>query len=310
MVRRSLAALGDGRDRLAVLLYLPLAGLSAAYLIAQGHWWAPAALLPVLLGVWGIVVSTALLRIDFATLGASGDQPAVTAAALERVMAGLSPYGVAYAEGTSPNTPYPYGPLALLHTIPWEIAASIALAVLLAASRRPLTLALYAGVPFSVYLAANGNNDFTSTLLLAGGIVAMPRWWGGVLVGLAIAWKPYIAIFLPTLLPFGWLPFLAGSATALVGYLPLLWWGGFLQSMSMMLAMAGPSPLRLLAVPLALAGLRYGLIAGCVAFAVLVLGGGLWQPGHLIPLGVATGLALERPDLAGRLSLRRAQAGT
>ena len=42
----------------------------------------------------------------------------VTAAAIDRVLAGLNPYGVGYEQSRPPGSPFPYGPLALL----WYVA--------------------------------------------------------------------------------------------------------------------------------------------------------------------------------------------
>lgn len=294
----STGRLAVSRERGAQVVYLALASLMAAALLDEGRWWALLALPPAVFGPWGIVASTGILRLSYHGLGV-GDIYAVTDAARERVLSGLSPYGVTYADGLMPDTPYPYGPLALLDSFPLELAASVGIAALLV--NRPITLALYAGLPFSVYLVAAGNNDYVATLLLAAGLLLLPRWYGGALVGLSVAWKPYTAVFLPALLPFGWLPFLAAGAVTVAGYLPALWWGGFLDSLAMQNAMQGSSVLRYLAAPLAVAGLRWGLWCGVAALAVFSVAGGLWSLGYLIPLGVAAGIMLE-PTAAWRTS--------
>lgn len=272
------------------LLYAVLASLMAAALFTEGRWYALLALPPIIFGPWGIVASTGILRLSYHGLG-TGDIYAVTEAARDRVLSGLSPYGVTYPEGIMPDTPYPYGPLALLDSFPLEFAASVGIAALLV--NRPWTLALYAGLPFSVYLVAAGNNDYVATFLLLAGILTLPRWQGGALIGLSVAWKPYTAVFLPALLPFGWAPIIAGSLVAVVGYLPALYWGGFLDSLAMQNAMQGSSPLRYLAVPFGLAAFRYGLWFAVIALGIFALAGGLWSLGYLIPLGVVGGYLAE-----------------
>lgn len=288
--------LAISRDRWAVLLYLSLAGLSAATLITQGRPWAALALVPAIFGPWGIVASTALMRLAYIGVGTVGDQPAITDAARERVLSGLSPYGVTYPQGILPDTPFPYGPLALLDSIPLEIVASMALAVLLV--RRPLTLAVYAGLPFSLFLASSGNNDYVPTLALAAGLM-VGGWRGAALVGVSAAWKPYTAVFLPAV---GWPSLLAGLAVMGIGYLPAAWWGGLPESVALMERLNGSSVLRWLAVPFALFGLRFGILAGCAAFVALTMTGPDWSTGYFIPLIVAAGIALEpvRPPSGAR----------
>jgi len=283
-----------GRERWAVWIYSALASLLAAALLTEGRWWTLLALPPAILGVWGIVVSTIILRVSYYGLGV-GDQWAVRDAAWDRILSGLSPYGHAYSEAILPNTPWPYGPLALFDSFAVELAASAGIATLLVS--RPITLALFAGLPFSVYLVAAANNDYVATFLLAAGILTLPRWYGGALVGLSVAWKPYTALFLPALMPSGVTTFLAGFAVAVAGYVPVLWWGvgGFLQSLTMMSSLAGESILRYVAVPISLVGVRYGVWTGVAAFAIFTVAGGLWSLGYLIPLGVAVGILTEAP---------------
>jgi hypothetical protein len=182
----------------------------------------------------------------------------------------------------------------LVDSIPLEVAASIAILVLLA--RRPITLAVYAGMPFAISLASSGNNDHLPTLVLAAGLISLPRWWGGLLIGLSVAVKPYTAVFIPAALGSGSMSALAAAiAAALVGWLPALWWGGLAESMAILNAQQGSSPLRFLAIPFALGAFRYGVPAACVAFAALTMTSDWWSWGYLIPLGVAAGIALEPP---------------
>jgi hypothetical protein len=131
-------------------------------------------------------------------------------------------------------------------------------------------------------------------LLLAAGLLALPSWHGGVLLGLSVAVKPYTAVFLPVALANGSLGTLvAALGVAAVGWLPALWWGGFGESLAMLNAMqGGASPLRYLAAPLTLGALRVPLLA-CVAFVALAMTSEVWGLGYLVPLVVATGILLE-----------------
>jgi hypothetical protein len=297
------------RDVSAVLLYLPLAGLAAAALMSHGRPWAALGLVPAVLGPWGIVVSSTVLRLGYIGTGFS-DQVAVSEAARTRALSGESPYGVGYAESFPPGSPFPYGPLALLDSVPLELVASIALLILLAFARRPITLALYAGFPFSIVLASAGNNDYVPALLLAAGLLALPSRWGGVMIGLSAVWKPYTSVFLPVAFQHGGIgPFLVGLLTAATGWLPTVWWGGLYESIAMLNALQGSSPWRFLAVPLGLLGFRFGLGAACAAFAALTLTSTIWSLAYLVPLGVALGIAIE-PEAPAAKVVPRAGKGT
>jgi hypothetical protein len=182
----------------------------------------------------------------------------------------------------------------LINSIPIEIAASIGILVLLL--NRPVTLAVYAGLPFAISLASSGNNDHLPALLLVAGLVSLPRWWGGLLMGLSVAVKPYTAVFLPAALGSGSLGALAAACVAaLAGWLPALWWGGVGESVAILNAQQQSSGLRYLAIPFAIGALRFGILASCLAFCFLTLTGGWWSLAYLIPVGVAAGIALERP---------------
>ena len=281
------------RDRVAVLVFLLPATLAAASLVTRHGPVAVLALIPAIFGLWGIVVSGVLLRIGYIGTGFS-DPVVVSEAARMRVLSGASPYGVGYPETTPPGWPFPYGPLALLDSVPLELAASIALLALLAWKGRPMTLALYSGLPFSIYLASAGNNDFIPALLLASGLLALPRAWGGVLIGLSVAWKPYTLVFVPVALANGSLAaFVAAVAVTIGGWLPLLWWGGYPETVAMLNTLQGSSALRFLAAPASLAAFRWGVPAACVAFVLLTMSSSVWSLGYLIPLGVALGIWLE-----------------
>ena len=270
---RSLPRIIDPR-----LAYLLLAALPAAALVSIGRPWAALFLVPAVFGAWGIVTSGVLLRLAYIGTGFS-DPMVVTEAARERVLDGLSPYGVGYAQSVPAGAPFPYGPLALLDSIPLELAAAAGLLVLL--RHRPWSLAVMAGFPPFIFLASAGNNDYLPAFLLTAGLLG-PRW----LIGLSVAVKPYTVVFLPLA---GW----TGLGVAVVGFLPALVWGGLPESLAMVSAMHRPSLLRWLAIPLTLAGFRYGLLACCAAFAALTMTSQWWSLGYLIPLGAALA-TLER----------------
>ena len=283
------------RDRVAVVVYIVLATPVAVALTIHDRVWAAVALVPAIFGPWGIVASSAMLRLASVGTGFS-DPVAVSEAARARVLTGASPYGIGYQETLPPGAPFPYGPLALLDSVPLEVVASIALLVLLSWSRRPLTLALYAGLPFSIVLASAGNNDYVPTLLLAGGLLLLPRHWGAALIALSAVWKPYTVVFISVALAAGSMGgFLVSLAILFIGWLPALWWGGFMESVAMLNAMQAASPLRYLALPVTLAAVRWGTPAACVAFALLAMTSQTWSLGYLIPCGISLGIALEPP---------------
>lgn len=284
------------RHRIAQVIYVTLASVAAAALVLHGQPWAAVVPALALVGVWGIVASGALLRLGYVGTGFS-DQVLVSEAARARFLAGASPYGVGYEASVPPGAPFPYGPLALLDSVPLELAASIALLILLALARRPITLALYAGFPFAISLASAGNNDFVPTLLLAAGLLALPRAWGAILIGLSAAWKPYTVVFLPVAIANGSITtFIAGALTVAVGWLPAWLWGGYPESLALLNAMQGSSPWRFVAAPIAVSALRFGALAACTAFAVLTMTSEIWSLAYFVPLGVALGVTLELPD--------------
>jgi hypothetical protein len=101
------------------------------------------------------------LRLAFIGIGSS-DQIAVSQAAAARVFAGLSPYGVGYAETNPPGSPFPYGPVGVVWWLPGpavELVAAALVLALLVHERAWVTFGLYASVPFVVYLNATGVND-------------------------------------------------------------------------------------------------------------------------------------------------------
>ena len=290
-LRSALAAIR--RDRLAVFIYVIVATPLAAALISADRLWAVVALPPAIFGPWGIVASSAMLRLASIGTGFS-DQVVVSEAARLRVLTGASPYGVGYQESIPPGSPFPYGPLALVDSVPLELVASIGLLFLLAWSRRPITLALYAGLPFSIVLASAGNNDYVPALLLAAGLLWLPSRGGGALIALSAVWKPYTVVFVPVALAAGSMAaFLVSVAVLCIGWLPAVLWGGFMESLAMLNAGQAASPLRYLAGPVSLTALRWGTPAACLAFALLTMTSESWSLSYVIPLGIALGIALE-----------------
>ena len=74
----------------------------------------------------------------------------VTAGAIDRVLAGLNPYGVGYEQSRPPGSPFPYGPLAILWYVPVahlprlaELLSASVVASILALQGRFLGLAIY-----------------------------------------------------------------------------------------------------------------------------------------------------------------------
>jgi len=178
------------------------------------------------------IIALVIAGIDlrFAYLSPVGsDVDDVTIAAIQRLLAGQSPYGFAYPETVPPGSTFPYGPLALLWYLPFpsprqlELFISIAILVALAVRGRPLGVAIYATLIPLLVVASDGSNDNSAGLLLLIALVSAERWprVGAAVLGLAIAFKPYalawaapmvgwggLALLWPILLAAGtfWLP--------------------------------------------------------------------------------------------------------
>jgi hypothetical protein len=194
-----------------------------------------------------LVMVVAGVTVRLVMVGASSsDALIVTAAAIERVLSGASPWGVGYPASVPPGAPFPYGPIAILWYLParglpvaMEMAASTVILVLLGIRGRPVGLAIFAFAPMLTVLATDGSNDTSAGLLLLGAILVLQRsrLWGGVALAIAAAFKVYALAWLPALLWFGRLPALIGFVLAsLVVWLPaFLAWGpgAFLESFSM-----------------------------------------------------------------------------
>ena len=174
----------------------------------------------------------------------------VTAAAIDRVQAGLNPYGVAYEQSRPPGAPFPYGPLALLWYVPAAhvpriaelLSASLVLSVL-AFQGRFLGLAIYAATPSIVNTSVDGSNDTTLGLLLAlTFLLASHRpALAGAILAAAVAFKLSALAWVPALLVWGgWRVAAAFGGASILFWSPvLLIWGpaAFIQSTAMANAM-------------------------------------------------------------------------
>jgi hypothetical protein len=130
--------------------------------------------------------------------------------------------------------------LALLWYLPFpeprrlDLLISMITLLVLGARGRPLGLAIFALLVPLLVIASDGSNDSSAGLLLLIGLVLAERWprAGALVVGLAIAFKPYALAWVPPLI--GWvglpvvLPLLLGAGTfwipALVAWGPSAIW--------------------------------------------------------------------------------------
>jgi hypothetical protein len=145
-----------------------------------------------------LVVAGMDLRVGYFS-PAGSDVDDVTRAAIARMLAGQSPYGVGYPQSVPPGSPFPYGPLALIWYLPFpsprrlELFVSVVLLLTLAVRGRPLGLAIYAVLIPLLVVASDGSNDNSAGLLLLIALVSAERWprVGAAFLGLAVAFKPY-----------------------------------------------------------------------------------------------------------------------
>jgi hypothetical protein len=259
-----------------------------------------------------MAAGSAVLRSAYVGLGYSTQVDHVRTA-MDRVLAGTSPYGVLLPSATAPPEPFTYGPLALLWWQPGVIVEFIAALVvmgLLIWTRAWITLAVYGGLPFAVYLTPTGVNDYSPGLLIAIAMLLIrtrPVLGAGVLA-VAAAVKPYaFAWFIPAAGYAGW-----GAAALLVGataifWSPLLFWGPatFLRSVELhrevhpIGANALDLPaLRWIAVPLAVAGAlvrRWDamVLLGSAAFVAYLFLDRWASLGYWVAVIPAAGIALE-----------------
>lgn len=167
----------------------------------------------------------------------------VTAAAIDRALAGLNPYGTGYEESRPPGAPYPYGPLALLWYMPVahlprlaELLGAALVASVLALQGRFLGLAIYAATPAIVHTSVDGSNDTTLGLLIALMFLLAsdrPALAGAMLAG-AVAFKLSALAWVPAFLVWGgWRVAAAFGAASVLFWSPVLFvWGpaAFIQS--------------------------------------------------------------------------------
>jgi hypothetical protein len=160
----------------------------------------------------------------------------VTAAAIDRVLAGLSPYGVGYEQSRPAGAPFPYGPLAIFWYMPVadlprlaELLSASLVATLLALQGRFLGLAIYAATPAIVNTSVDGSNDTTLGLLIALTFVVAtyrPAVAATILAG-AVAFKLSAAAWVPAFLVWGgWRVAAWFGAASVLFWSPVLFvWG-------------------------------------------------------------------------------------
>ncbi|HYN69893.1 MAG TPA: hypothetical protein VEX41_06770 [Candidatus Eisenbacteria bacterium] len=210
-----------------------------ATLVASLEWRIERVALVVLLGV-GLALRIAIKD------QVGSDVLDVVAAAIDRTLGGENPYGVGYDASNPPGAPYPYGPLALLWYLPFadrprvvELLVSAAILTALAIRGRFLGLAVYATAPVLVSLTSDGSNDTSAGLLILAALLAAGRRpvLGGILLAVAVAFKPYALAWAPGLLWWGGGAAATGFLVAsVVAWAPvLLVWGpgSFLRSVQM-----------------------------------------------------------------------------
>jgi hypothetical protein len=208
--------------------------------VGEGRPWGFAVLFVLPVAVWArrrpwlfaaaLICGGAALRLLFLGLQ-DADQVPVAQAALDTVLAGGNPYGHGYAVSIPPGAPFPYGPLALLASVPgiWmEFVAAVATMVLMARHRAWLALGIYAAAPLATSMTLSGTNDILPGLFITIGLLALRDrpLVGAVWLAVAAGIKPYAAAWFPAVVAMGG----TTSVIALVGvtavvWSPLLIWG-------------------------------------------------------------------------------------
>jgi hypothetical protein len=209
LVTALMLALHSGEPTAAHVLFFVVLG---AMLAAATRWPVGLATIVVLL------VGALVIRLVISDRTGS-DVLSVTRAAIDRVLAGLDPYGYAYDASSPPGAPFPYGPMAILIYMPFHqaafvlelVSASIVLGIL-AINGRLIGLAVYATAPIIVSVSVDGSNDTTLGLLILAAFMAAKRWpmAGGFILALATGFKLSARAFVPGFL--AW----AGLRVALV----------------------------------------------------------------------------------------------
>ena len=256
-----------------------------------------------------MVGASIILRLGYLGIGYSTQVDNARNAA-ERAAGGLSPYGILLG---APPEPYVYGPVGLLWWQPGvavEFLAAIAVMLILVACRTWLTLALYAGLPFAVYLTTTGVNDYSPGLLIVAGVLLLRthRYVGAGALALAASVKPYaLAWFIPAIGYGGWAVAAVLAGVSAILWSPLLLWGPATFGRSMTLvgdlhpeqANALNLPiLRWLAVPLELAGAfvrRWDamVLLGSAVFCVFLFLDRWASLGYWLAVLPAAGIAIE-----------------
>jgi len=227
LVLAAILALGLPGDPTGPMLLMPPA--AAIVLAASYRWDARVATLLLLFA------GAALVRVSIADRTGS-DVLAVTAAAIDRVLAGANPYGVGYVESTPDGASFPYGPIALLWYLPLrdqpdliELGASIVVAAMLLLRGRVLGLAVYAMAPILVASSVDGSNDTSLGLLILATFIVAGRSavLGAALLAVTVGFKLSALAFVPAFLAWGGLrPALAFAAASLVVWAPVVaGWG-------------------------------------------------------------------------------------
>ena len=223
LVLAAILALGLPGDPTGPMLLMPPA--AAIVLAASYRWDARVATLLLLFA------GAVLVRLSIADRTGS-DVLAVTAAAIDRVLAGANPYGVGYVESTPDGASFPYGPIALLWYLPLkdqpdliELGASIVVAAILLLRGRLLGLAVYAMAPILVASSVDGSNDTSLGLLILATFIVAGRSavLGAALLAVAVGFKLSALAFVPAFLAWGGLrPALAFAAASLVVWAPVV----------------------------------------------------------------------------------------
>ncbi|CAN5808681.1 hypothetical protein BH23CHL8_BH23CHL8_18160 [soil metagenome] len=201
----------------------------AAALAASLRWRMGAAAVIVLLVV-GI-----MLRL--LPSGGFSDVLVVTEAAIREMLAGGNPYGQGFDASVPPGAPFAYGPVALAWYLPMldgpgrmELLVSLGTLVVLAVRGRLLGLAMFAVSPALLVAAGDGSNDTSAGLLILVALLVAVRApvAGGVLLAVAVAFKPYALAWLPALVAYAGAvnPLLAFALGSVVTWGPaLVAWG-------------------------------------------------------------------------------------
>jgi hypothetical protein len=226
LVTAVLLALHSGEPTGAHVLFFVVLG---AVLAAATRWPVGLATIVVLL-VGAIVIRLAVSD------RTGSDVLSVTRAAIDRVLAGLNPYGYAYQASSPPGAPFPYGPLAILAYMPFhhaafvlELVSSAVVLGILALQGRLIGLAVYAAAPIIVSISVDGSNDTTLGLLILAAFMAAKRWpmLAAFILALATGFKLSALAFVPGFLAWAGLRVsLVFAAGTIIAWAPVLTnWG-------------------------------------------------------------------------------------